>query len=59
TEQILWSNRISGWREFSGVKVPSPTAITWQDQGFAWFTPVVEDIVHNVDVSEYIRGRGL
>lgn len=58
-EKILWSNRILGWRAFSGIQVPSPAAITWQDQGFAWFTPVVEDIAYNVDVSEYVRGRGL
>lgn len=58
-DKILWSNHISSWRAFHGVQVPSPTAITWQDQGFAWFTLVVEDIAYNVDVSAYIRGRGL
>jgi hypothetical protein len=58
-EKLRWTNRIQGWRTFGGIQVPSPTSITWQDQGFAWFTPVVEDVAYNVDVSEYIRARGL
>ncbi len=58
-EKILWMNKILGWQSFNGIQLPSPTAIIWQDQGFAWFTPVVEDAVYNVDVSAYIRARGL
>lgn len=58
-EKLRWSNQILGWRTFHRIQVPSPTAIRWQDQGFAWFTPVVEDIAYNVDVSAYIRGRGV
>ncbi|MFN8451392.1 MAG: DUF6544 family protein [Anaerolineae bacterium] len=57
-DKILWSNHISGWRAFHGIRVPSPTAITWQDQGFAWFTPVVEDVAYNVDVSASCAGAG-
>jgi Family of unknown function (DUF6544) len=58
-EKIRWINQIQGWKTFHGLKLPSPTAIIWQDQGFAWFTPEVEDVVYNVDVSTYIRGQGL
>lgn len=57
--KILWTNQILGWQTFNGVQVPSPAAIIWGDMGTAWFTPVVEDIAYNVDVSEYIRARGL
>ncbi len=58
-EQIRWINQIQGWKTFHGLKIPSPAAIIWQDQGFAWFTPEVEDVAYNVDVSKYIRAKGL
>lgn len=59
TEKIRWTNQVLGWQTFHGIQVPSPASITWADQGFAWFTPVVEDIAYNVDVSAYVRARGL
>ncbi len=59
TAKLRWTNRISGWRTFQGVQIPSPASIHWEDMASAWFTPVVEHVVYNTDVSEYIRGRGV
>ena len=57
--KLRWTDHVTGWRTFHGVQVPSPTSINWEDMDSAWFTPVVEDIAYNVDVSEIIRGRGV
>lgn len=57
--KIPWINQIRGWQSFHGIKVPSPAAVIWADQGFAWFVPVVEDIAYNVEVADYLRVRGL
>ncbi len=58
-EPIRWINQVRGWQTFHNVKVPSPAAVIWADQGSPWFVLKVEDVAYNVDVSEYIRGRGL
>lgn len=58
-EKLRWTNRVMGWVTFHEVQMPSPTSITWSDQKAAWFTPVVEDVIYNVDVSEYIRSSGI
>jgi hypothetical protein len=57
--KFLWLNEPLGWKSFHGIQVPSAGAVTWLDEGKPWavFTP--DEIVYNVDVSEYIRGRGL
>lgn len=59
SEKIRWTNVIGGWVTLHGMQVPAPASIIWQDQGFAWFTPVIEDAAYNVDVTAYIRARGL
>ncbi len=58
-EKIRWTNQILGWKVFHGVKVPSPAAVIWGDQGFAWFVPEVEEIVYNVEVADYLLAKGL
>lgn len=57
-EKILWRNEPLGWRGFNGVQVPSPAATIWADEGTPWAVWTVEEIVYNVDVSEYIRAEG-
>ncbi len=57
--RIPWRNEPLGWREFHGIMVPSPAATTWLDEGTPWAVWTIEDVVYNVDVSEYIRARGL
>ncbi len=57
-EKIRWRNEPLDWRPFDGVQIPSPAATTWEDEGTPWAVWTVEEIVYNVDVSDYIRARG-
>jgi len=56
--KILWRNEPRDWRRFHGILVPSPAATAWQDEGSPWAVWTVEDIVYNVDVTDYIKSRG-
>ena len=58
-EKIPWRNEALGWEPFQGIQIPSPGSVTWLDQGRPWAVFTVEDVAYNVDVSEYVRGRGL
>ncbi len=57
--KIPWRNEPLGWQIFHGVMIPSPAATTWLDEGTPWAVWTIEDVVYNVDVSEYIRARGV
>jgi len=56
--KIPWCNEPLGWQTFHGIKIPSPAATTWLDEGTPWAVWTIEDVVYNVDISEYIRARG-
>jgi hypothetical protein len=56
--KIPWRNEPLGWQTFHGIEIPSPAATTWLDEGTPWAVWTIEDVVYNVDVSEYIRARG-
>jgi hypothetical protein len=56
--KIPWRNEPLGWQAFCGVKIPSPAATTWLDEGTPWAVWTIEDVTYNVDVSEYVRARG-
>jgi hypothetical protein len=53
-----WLNEPLAWRAFHGIKIPSHASVTWKDQGVPWSEWMIEDIVYNVDVSEYIKAAG-
>jgi hypothetical protein len=57
-EKVLWINEVLGWGSFNGVQVPTPAAVTWWDEGTPWSTWEHDDVVYNVDVSQYIGARG-
>lgn len=57
--KIPWRNEPLGWQTFHGIMIPSPAAVTWLDEGTPWSVWTIEDVVYNVDVSEYIRGEGV
>ena len=57
--KIPWRNEPLGWQTFHGVMIPSPAAVTWLDEGTPWAVWTIEDVAYNVDVSEYIKARGL
>jgi hypothetical protein len=54
-----WRNEPLGWAPFHGIKIPSPASVTWLDEGTPWSVWTIEDVAYNVEVSEYIRTKGL
>jgi hypothetical protein len=57
-QKVLWINQVRGWQEFDGIQVPNPSTATWLDQGTPWSTWIHDDVVYNVDVTDYVRARG-
>lgn len=58
TEKTPWLNEVRGWQTFHGLQIPSSGAVTWQNEGRPWAIFNVEEVVYNVDLSDYIRARG-
>jgi hypothetical protein len=57
--KLPWRLEPLGWQVFNGITIPSPAFVTWMDEGTPWLVFTVEDLAYNVDVDEYIRGKGL
>lgn len=57
-DKTLWLNEILEWRSLDGNMIPVLTALTWADEGSPWAVFIVEDVVNNVNVQEYIRVKG-
>ena len=57
--KILWLNDVQGWDKVNGYMIPKRAALTWFDQGTPWANFVVEDVVYNSDVKDYVRSKGL
>ena len=57
--KIPWINEVRAWQNFHGLRVPSVGAAIWQDQGRPWAIFTVEHVAYNVEISDYIRARGL
>jgi hypothetical protein len=56
--KVPWRLEPLGWQWFHGIRLPSPAAVTWLDQGKPWLVMTLEDVVYNADVSQYIRASG-
>jgi len=57
--KVLWMNQMLGWSTPDGKPFAATGAAIWMDDGKPWAVFHVEDIVYNVDVSRYIREKGL
>lgn len=57
--KTLWINQAHGMHVIGDHKVLSPGAVIWMDQGKPWAVFSVEDVVYNVDVSDYLRKHGI
>jgi hypothetical protein len=59
-QKILWITESLGDKMITvnGATFPAVGAATWIDMGKPWAVFTVEEIVYNVDVSEYIRQTG-
>lgn len=58
-EKILWIASSVGERTIGAARTSAVGTATWADQGKPWAIFEAEDIRYNVDVSEYVRARGL
>lgn len=57
-KKILWITRNIEGNHIEGTNISATGSVTWLDQGKPWAILSLEDVVYNVDVSEYIRTRG-
>lgn len=56
--KTLWLNESIAWDVLNGVPTLKTGAAIWLDQRTPWAFFTVEEIVFNVDVSNYLRQRG-
>ena len=57
-KKILWITRSVDGKNIEGTKLSAIGSATWMDQGKPWAVFTAEDVVYNVDVSQYIRQKG-
>lgn len=57
-QKTLWLNEARGWGTVSGQPAFTVGAVTWLDEGTPWAVFTAEELVTNVDVSDYIRASG-
>ncbi|MFV9504314.1 MAG: DUF6544 family protein [Oscillochloridaceae bacterium umkhey_bin13] len=57
--KVLWINEAQAWQPVSGYQLPTVGLITWLDQGYSWANFQIEAVQYNVEVQEYLRGRGI
>ena len=56
--KILWITRNEAGASLPGSHLSAVGSAMWLDQGRPWASFTLEELVYNVDVSEYIRQRG-
>lgn len=59
TARRRWTLTTEGYERRHGLLLPNGGAVTWEDQGQPWLDVRIDQIVFNVDVSAYVRARGL
>lgn len=57
-KKILWITKNIPGKTIEGTNLSAIGSATWLDQGKPWAVFTLEDIVYNVDVSQYIRQPG-
>ena len=57
-KKILWLNENLDYCTINGYTFGAVGSATWINEGTRWAVFTVEDIVYNVDVSEYVRAKG-
>ena len=58
-DKTLWMTRAETYRAVDGFKLSTTGSATWMSDGKPWATFRLEDVRYNVDVSSYVRARGL
>jgi hypothetical protein len=57
-KKILWITQSIPGKTIPGTNLIAAGSATWLDQGKPWAVFTLEDVVYNVNVSEYIRQKG-
>ena len=57
-KKILWITQSIPGKTIDGTNLIAVGSATWLDQGKPWAVFTLEDVVYNVDVSEYIWQKG-
>jgi hypothetical protein len=57
--KILWFANTEPGPEVGPWGLPAVGSATWLDQGKPWAYFTAEDLRYNVDVSDYLRARGI
>ncbi len=55
--KVLWMNQSLEWSMHNGKPFSTNGAAVWMDDGKPWAVFHVEDVVFNVEVSDYIRAK--
>ena len=56
--KTLWINEVREWGQLDGRPVPLVTAVRWGDERTAWAVLRTEEVLHNADLSTYVRAEG-
>jgi hypothetical protein len=56
--KTLWINEARGWGELDGKPMLLGGAAIWMDEGTPWAVFMVEELVLNADLSQYVRAKG-
>lgn len=56
---IGWQNKVLEWRIFHGIAAPKVASVQWLDQSKPWALWTIEEVAYNVDVTEYVRAKGI
>jgi hypothetical protein len=57
-EKTPWATEARGWVSFHNLQVPSTGTVFWLNESSPWAVFNIEEVVYNVDVSEYVRAKG-
>jgi hypothetical protein len=57
--KTLWMTHADAYRDLNGVLTNTVGSATWMDDGRPWAVFTLEDARFNVDVSAYVRSKGL
>jgi len=58
-EKVLWMTHADEWERLGGVLTNTVGSATWMDDGKPWAVFRLEDMRLNVDVSDYVRDKGI
>jgi len=57
--KIPWVIEPLGWQTFNGIRLPTPVALTWQDEGSPWLVIRIEDVAYDAEISASLRASGM